>query len=73
MSEPKIAADLEQFKGIVNALASKCGSLEDIGISPDVFKADARSVIATHVNNICADRLNSPSEQPAEQGAEADS
>ena len=58
MSEAKVNADLEQFGSIIDGLAKKCGSLEGIGIDPEVFKTDARAVIATHVNNICADKLN---------------
>lgn len=70
MSEMKAAADLEQFGSIIDGLAKKYSSLEDIGIDPEAFKQDARGVIATHVNNICADRLNS---QPADASADADS
>lgn len=51
-------ADVEQFKTIIDGLTSKCGTLEGIGINVNDFKADANNVVATHVNNICADRLN---------------
>ena len=54
----KGVADVEQFKGIIDGLASKCGSLEGIGINVNDFKADANNVVVTHVNNICADHLN---------------
>jgi len=50
--------DLEQFGGIIDQIASKYSSLEKIGIDPAEFAADARGVVATHVNNICADRIN---------------
>ena len=51
-------ADLDQFKTIIDKTASKYDSLEGIGINVDNFKADANNVVVTHVNNICADRLN---------------
>lgn len=65
-AKAKVDADLEQFGGIINGLVKHCGSLEGIGIDPEVFKADARTVIATHVNNICADKLNAVSEPSIE-------
>lgn len=67
MGEAKIDADLNQFGSIIDRIAKNCGSLEGIGISPEAFKADARTVIATHVNNICADKLNTAPE-PSEEG-----
>ena len=66
MSEAKANADLEQFGSIIDGIAKKYGSLEDIGINPEVFKGDARAVIATHVNNICADKLNAAPEPNGE-------
>lgn len=59
-------ADSDQFKSIIDGLTSKCGSLEGIGINPEEFKADANNVVATHVNNICADRLNTGDVPPKE-------
>ena len=67
MGEAKIDADLNQFGSIIDGIAKKCGSLEGIGIDPEAFKADARAVIATHVNNICADKLNTATE-PSKEG-----
>ena len=66
MGEAKLDADLNQFGSIIDGIAKKCGSLEDIGINPEAFKADARTVIATHVNNICADKLNTAPEHSEE-------
>ena len=66
MAEAKIDADLNQFGSIIDGIAKKCGSLEGIGIDPEAFKADARAVIATHVNNICADKLNTAPETSEE-------
>ena len=59
-------SDSEQFKNIIDGLASKYGSLEGIGINPEDFKADANNVVATHVNNICADRINTNNLPPKE-------
>ena len=59
MNFDKTIPDIEQFGNIITNIVSRCNSLEKIGINPEAFKADARTVIATHVNNICADRLNS--------------
>lgn len=50
--------DVEQFKGIIDGIASKYENLENIGINVNDFKIDANNVVATHVNNICADHLN---------------
>jgi hypothetical protein len=55
-------SDLDQFKGIIDKAAAKCGTLEGIGINVDDFKSDANNVVVTHVNNICADRLNTQSD-----------
>lgn len=66
MAEAKIDADLNQFGSIIDGIAKKCSSLEGIGIDPEAFKADARAVIATHVNNICADKLNAAPETSEE-------
>ena len=59
-------ADVNQFKNIIDGLTSNCGSLEGIGINVDDFKADAHNVIATHVNNICADHINTQNSAPEE-------
>ena len=59
-------ADLNQFKTIIDGLTSKFDSLEGIGINVDDFKADANNVVATHVNNICADRINIQNSEPKE-------
>lgn len=59
-------ADVNQFKTIIDGLTAKCGSLEGIGINVDDFKADASNVVATHVNNICADHINMQNASPEE-------
>jgi hypothetical protein len=58
--------DLNQFKTIIDGFSSKYGSLEGIGIDVDSFKADANNVVATHVNNICADHINTQDSTPKE-------
>lgn len=73
MNFEKTAPDLDQFGSIISGIVRNCSSLEQIGISPEAFKADARNVIATHVNNICADRLNTEggAGEPAPEGPDA--
>ena len=72
MNFEKTASDLDQFGSIIHGIADKCSTLEKIGINPEAFQADARSVIATHVNNICADRLNSGDAASSAEPSDAD-
>ena len=58
--------DLNQFKTIIDRSASKYGTLDGLGISVDDFKADANNVVVTHVNNICADHLNTSQDTSAD-------
>lgn len=58
--------DSLQFHAIIDKIASKYDSLERIGIDPTEFKADANNVVATHVNNICADKLNTDAQNASD-------
>ena len=48
MGEAKLDADLNQFGSIIDGIAKKCGSLKDIGINPEAFKASLTAWMARY-------------------------